>query len=78
MCLDNGNIVEKGTHEDLMKDNGLYHKLVTCQIYDENLEDNVYTDAVSGHHNFQSQSQSQSLLSGLNHLEYNDESDFEE
>ncbi|MFR5320314.1 MAG: hypothetical protein ACLTGQ_02875, partial [Mediterraneibacter gnavus] len=31
IVLDNGKLVEQGTHEELMKKNGLYHKLFHIQ-----------------------------------------------
>ena len=31
LVLDNGRLVEHGTHDDLMKKNGLYHKLFHIQ-----------------------------------------------
>ena len=31
LVLDNGRLVEHGTHDELMKKNGLYHKLFRIQ-----------------------------------------------
>ncbi|XP_063837633.1 multidrug resistance protein homolog 49-like [Ostrinia nubilalis] len=39
VCMDQGQIVEQGTHEELMKHKGFYHKLVTTGK--ENLEPDV-------------------------------------
>ena len=42
--IKNGLIVEKGTHEELMKVNGVYHQLVTQQTIAGDNENSVNVD----------------------------------
>jgi ATP-binding cassette, subfamily B, bacterial len=44
IVLDNGKIAEKGTHRELLEQNGLYHSLVHNQLELEKIENNLSTN----------------------------------
>lgn len=44
MCVINGSIVEQGTHDELLKKNGVYRKLVQRQLVGDDSFGSFYTD----------------------------------
>lgn len=38
MALRDGQVAETGTHDELMKEKGLYHSLFTAQLSDKDME----------------------------------------
>lgn len=44
MALKDGQVAETGTHDELMKEKGLYYSLVTAQLSDKDVE----TSSISG------------------------------